>query len=115
ASGEKLQQLPLPPGADLKGAQGAHLIFTLRDEWTPAGQTAIAKGSLIAYRMPEDEPIRAKDEPPGAKEEPVRGKSVSVLYAPDSRSSVDEGAAGRRAAEPSPLPGVARRLHCVPS
>ena len=49
--GGGLQQLPLPRGADLKGAQGPQLIFTLRDEWTPPGQAPIAKGSLIAYRL----------------------------------------------------------------
>ena len=79
----KLRQLPLPLGADLKGAQGSHLIFTLRDEWTPPAQTAITKGSLIAYRVPRDEPTGAE--------------SVSVLYTPDRRSSIDEVATGRDA------------------
>jgi len=101
APGGKPQQLPLPPGADLKGAQGAHLIFTLRDEWTPAGQAAIAKGSLIAYRMPEDEP--------------VRGKSVSVLYTPDARSSIDEVAAGRDAVYASIYQDVTGRIHAFRS
>src|SRR5256886_9176799 len=31
------RQLPLPLGADLKGAQGHSLIFTLREDWTPPG------------------------------------------------------------------------------
>jgi len=101
ASAGKLQQLPLPPGADLKGAQGAHLIFTLRDEWTPAGQAAIAKGSLIAYRVPGDEPVRAK--------------SVSVLYTPDARSSVDEVAAGRDAVYASIYQDVTGRIHAFRS
>ena len=101
APGGKPQQLPLPPGADLKGAQGAHLIFTLRDEWTPAGQAAIAKGSLIAYRMPEDEP--------------VRGKSVSVLYTPDARSSIDEVVAGRDAVYASIYQDVTGRIHAFRS
>ena len=101
APGGKPQQLPLPPGADLKGAQGGHLIFTLRDEWTPAGQAAIAKGSLIAYRMPEDEP--------------VRGKSVSVLYTPDARSSIDEVVAGRDAVYASIYQDVTGRIHAFRS
>ena len=108
APGGKPQQLPLPPGADLKGAQGAHLIFTLRDEWTPAGQAAIAKGSLIAYRMPADERVRAKDEP-------VRGKSVSVLYTPDARSSIDEVVAGRDAVYASIYQDVTGRIHAFRS
>ena len=108
APGGKPQQLPLPPGADLKGAQGGHLIFTLRDEWTPAGQAAIAKGSLIAYRMPADERVRAKDEP-------VRGKSVSVLYTPDARSSIDEVVAGRDAVYASIYQDVTGRIHAFRS
>ena len=93
----KLRQLPLPLGADLKGAQGSHLIFTLRDEWTPPGQAAIAKGSLIAYRVPRDEPTAAE--------------SVSVLYTPDRRSSIDEVATGRDAVYASIYQDVTGRIH----
>ena len=32
------RQLPLPLGADLKGAQDANLIFTLREDWTARGR-----------------------------------------------------------------------------
>jgi prolyl oligopeptidase len=76
--------LPLPLGADLKGAQGRNLIFTLREDWTPPGGAPIAKGSLIAYRVPESGPTAA-------------GNSVAVLYRPDARSAIDEVAAGRDA------------------
>ncbi len=78
------RQLPLPLGADLKGAQGRNLIFTLREDWTSPGGTPIAKGSLIAYRVPESGPTAA-------------GNSVAVLYRPDARSAIDEVAAGRDA------------------
>jgi prolyl oligopeptidase len=93
----KLRQLPLPLGADLKGAQAQHLIFTLRDEWTPTAQTAIAKGSLIAYRVPRDEPTGAEP--------------VSVLYTPDRRSSIDEVATGRDAVYASVYQDVTGRIH----
>src|SRR5580698_862735 len=38
-----LHRLPLPEGADLKGAQAGHLILTLRDDWTPAAGARIGK------------------------------------------------------------------------
>ena len=97
SSDGKLRHLPLPLGADLKGAQGSHLIFTLRDEWTPPAQTAITKGSLIAYRVPRDEPTGAE--------------SVSVLYTPDRRSSIDEVATGRDAVYASIYQDVTGRIH----
>jgi prolyl oligopeptidase len=72
----KTRQLPVPLGADLKGAQGQNLIFTLRDDWTPPGGALIAKGSLIAYRPT---------------------KPVTVLFTPDAHSAIDGVAAGRDA------------------
>ena len=72
--------LPLPLGADLKGALGKQLLFTLRDEWRPAGGAPIAKGALIAYR-PELSGARA----------------VQVLFTPDAHSAIDEVVAGRDA------------------
>src|SRR5438034_503756 len=78
------RQLPLPLGADLKGAQGRSLIFTLREDWTPPAAARIAKGSLIAYRVPESA-------------QSAGGDSVAVLYTPDAHSAIDEVAAGRDA------------------
>jgi len=92
-----LQPLPLPLGADLKGAQGPHLIFTLRDEWTPQGQALVAKGSLIAYRLPLGD---SKSTAP-----------VSVLYTPDPHSSIDEVATGRDAVYVSIYQDVTGRIH----
>jgi prolyl oligopeptidase len=97
SAGGGLQQLPLPLGADLKGAQGPHLIFTLRDEWAPPGQAPVAKGSLIAYRLG----------PEGSKS----AAAVSVLYTPDKRSSIDEVTTGRDAVYVSIYQDVTGRIH----
>jgi prolyl oligopeptidase len=78
------RQLPLPLGADLKGAQGKNLLFTLREDWTRPGGASIAKGSLIAYTMP-------------APEQPASAGAVAVLHTPDAHSAIDEVAAGRDA------------------
>jgi prolyl oligopeptidase len=85
------RRLPLPPGADLKGAQGDNLIFTLREDWGPPPEVAaknvnlraIPKGSLVAFQAEVGErAIRA---------------GVQVLYTPDERSSIDDVVAGRDA------------------
>jgi prolyl oligopeptidase len=95
--GLKTQRLPLPLGADLKGAQGPHLIFTLREEWTQPRRAPIAKGALIAYRIaPQGEPA---------------GGEVAVLYTPDERSSIDEVAAGRDAVYASIYHDVTGSIH----
>jgi prolyl oligopeptidase len=77
-------KLPLPLGADLKGASQDNLIFTLRDDWTPPGGKPIAKGSLVAFPiMPF---VKAKMLP-----------TFTVLFTPDAKSSIDEVAPGRDA------------------
>jgi prolyl oligopeptidase len=88
--------LPLPLGADLKGAQRGNLIFTLRDDWTPPGGAPIPKGSLIAYRM------GASASDPGA---------LRLLYTPDASSSVDEVATGRDAVYVSIYHDVTGSIH----
>ena len=92
------RQLPLPLGADLKGAQGRNLIFTLREDWTPPGAAPIAKGSLIAYRVAENGQAAA-------------GAPVAVLYTPDARSAIDEVAAGRDAVYASIYHDVTGSIH----
>jgi prolyl oligopeptidase len=92
------RQLPLPLGADLKGAQGNSLIFTLRGDWTPQGGAPIAKGSLIAYRLPRSE--SAAD-----------AGAVTVLYTPDARSSIDEVSSGRDAVYASIYRDVTGSVH----
>jgi prolyl oligopeptidase len=93
-----LQRLPLPLGADLKGAQGSHLIFTLREEWTPPGRASIARGALIAYRVA----AHGNEAPPDA---------ISVLYTPDAHSSIDEVVAGRDAVYASLYHDVTGSIH----
>jgi prolyl oligopeptidase len=76
-------QLPLPPGADLKGAQGDNLLFTLRDDWAPPGAAPIKKGSLIACHVEVgDRAARV---------------ATTALYTPDAHSAIDEVATGRDA------------------
>jgi prolyl oligopeptidase len=99
-AGMTTQQLPLPAGADLKGAQGQHLIFTLREEWTPPGQARIARGALIAYRVT----------PSG---EAADGRAVSVLYTPDAHSSIDEVVTGRDAVYASIYHDVTGSIHVL--
>src|SRR6202789_662459 len=92
-------KLPLPLGADLKGATGGNLIFTLRDDWTPPGGTeAFRKGSLIAV------PI-ASFAKPGAT--PL----FTELYVPDAKSSVDEVSTGRDAVYASIYSNVVGSIH----
>ncbi|HYL00364.1 MAG TPA: prolyl oligopeptidase family serine peptidase [Steroidobacteraceae bacterium] len=83
ASDGTTRQLPLPLGADLKGAQGDNLLFTLRDDWSPPGAAPIRKGSLIACHV----------------EAGAGGVRIGtlVLYTPDERSAIDEVVAGRDA------------------
>ncbi len=92
------QLLPLPTGADLKGAQAGQLIFTLRDDWTPPKGTPIAKGSLIAYRVP------------GAGQASV-ADSVTVLFTPDAHGSIDEVATGRDAVYAAVYHDVTGSIH----
>jgi len=95
AEGQSPQQLPLPLGADLKGAQGGHLIFTLREDWTPPGGSRIAKGALIAYRVHGG----------------GSGDPVTVLVTPDAHSAIDEVAAGRDAVYVSIYRDVTGSIH----
>jgi prolyl oligopeptidase len=92
------QQLPLPSGADLKGAQGGQLIFTLRDDWTPPKGTPIAKGSLVAYRVPAPGQGSAAD-------------PVTVLFTPDAHGSIDEVATGRDAVYAAVYHDVTGSIH----
>ena len=92
-----LQALPLPLGADLKGAQGGQLIFSLREDWTSPGGALIPKGALIAYQLPDGR--RRTD---GA---------ITVLFAPDAKSSIDEVACGRDAVFASIYHDVTGSVH----
>ena len=91
-------KLPVPLGAELRGAQGGSLIFTLRENWTPSGAAPIAKGSLIAFPV---KPFVIAKRPP----------NVEVIYTPDSRSAVDGVATGRDAVFASVLRDVVGSVH----
>jgi len=82
--------LPLPQGADLKGALGERLLFTLRDDWQPPQGTLIPKGSLVAFE---------------------RTGGVSVLFTPDAHSAIDEVSAGRDAVYASIYHDVTGSVH----
>jgi prolyl oligopeptidase len=96
------RQLPLPLGADLKGAQGRHLIFTLREDWTPPRAKPIAKGSLLAYRVPDQSAQAGR---------PETSDAVAVLYTPDAGSAIDEVATGRDAVYASINHDVTGAIH----
>jgi prolyl oligopeptidase len=100
-----LQKLPLPLGAELKGAQRGALIFTLRDEWTPEGSAPIPRGSLIAYR-PAPTPSRTPGPGGGAA-----AGTVAVLYTPDAHSAIDEVETGRDAVYASIYRDVTGSVH----
>ncbi|MBV8495928.1 MAG: S9 family peptidase [Gammaproteobacteria bacterium] len=84
------RQLPVPLSADLKGAQGGKLVFTLREDWAAPGAGTIATGSLIALD--------------GADR-------VTVLYTPDAHSTIDEVATGRDAVYASIYRDVTGSVH----
>jgi prolyl oligopeptidase len=106
------EKLPLPLGADLKGATGGQLIFSLRDAWTPPknvyGKT-IAKGSLIAVRVTalgvytglDHVKIRYAHEP----------VTVSVLYTPGPRNAIESVSAGRDTVYASIYDNVTGAVH----
>jgi prolyl oligopeptidase len=92
-------KLPLPLGADLKGAMQGNLIFTLRDDWTPPGATeAFKKGSLIAFSVNDFAKTKALP-------------ALAQLYTPDARSSIDEVATGRDAVYASIYDNVVGAVH----
>jgi prolyl oligopeptidase len=91
-------KLPLPLGADLKGAQNGNLIFTLRDDWTSPDGKTIAKGSLVSFPVA---PFVAGKIPP----------TFSVLYVPDATSSIDEVAMSSEAVYASIYHDVTGSIH----
>jgi prolyl oligopeptidase len=92
-------KLPLPLGADLKGATNGALIFTLRDDWTPPGGTeAFRKGSLIAF--PVKPFVMMKMQP-----------TFALLASPDARGTIDDVSAGRDAVYASIYENVTGAIH----
>ena len=84
-------KLPLPLGADLKGAVQGYFVFTLRDDWN-----TFHKGALIAANAADL----------------ANGKATfTALYAPDAHSSIDEVATGRDAVYASIYNDVTGSIH----
>ncbi len=106
------EKLPLPLGADLKGATGGKLIFSLRDAWTPPkglyGKT-IAKGSLIAVSVTAAGVYTGRDNVKiRYAHRPV---AVSVLYTPGPRNAIESVSAGRDAVYASIYDNVTGSVH----
>ena len=92
-------KLPLPLGADLKGATNGALIFTLRDDWTPPGATeTFRKGSLVAF--PVKPFVMQKMQP-----------TFALLATPDVRGTIDDVSAGRDAVYASVYENVTGSIH----
>ena len=93
-----LRKLPLPLGADVKGVLGQQLLFTLRDDWSPAAAPAIAQGSLVALRLAGAERADAV---------------VRVVFTPDPSRSIDQVAVGRDAVFASIYHDVTGSVHML--
>ncbi|MDE3115945.1 MAG: S9 family peptidase [Pseudomonadota bacterium] len=91
-------KLPLPLGAQLHGVTDGQLIATLRNAWTPKGQSQIAQGSLIAF--PVLDYARTGKMP-----------DVAVLYTPGARAMIDGVSAGRDAVYASIYEDVTGAIH----
>ena len=90
-------KLPMPLDAELKGAQGGSLIFSIRESWTPPGGAHISEGSLIALPV-EPFPIGM-------------AAKYQVIYTPDGRSSVGDVATCRGAMFATVLRDVVGTVH----
>ena len=95
-SGEVIK-LPLPSGADVKGALGRNLILTLREDWR-IEDTGYAKGSLISYTL----------EPGTDRAAPAE---AVVIASPDQRSTIDEVSVGADAIYASVYDDVIGSIH----
>ncbi len=85
-------KLPFPLGAQLQGLFKGHLLFTLREDWTPPGQAKIGKGALVALEL-----AQMGTDNPGL---------VTTIYAPGPRASIESVATGRDAVYVSILNNV---------
>jgi prolyl oligopeptidase len=85
-------KLPVPLSAQLQGLFKGHLLFTLREDWTPPGQAKIGKGVLVALELAK---IGADNPGP-----------VTTIYAPGPRASIESVATGRDAVYVSVLNNV---------
>jgi len=92
-------KIPLPLSAQVQGITKGQMLVTLRQDWVQQeGQTAIPKGSLIAF--PIQSYLRTRMFPRAA-----------VLFTPDARSSIEQVATGRDAAYVAILHNVTSSVH----
>jgi prolyl oligopeptidase len=73
------RKLSLPLSADIKGAVGRRLVFTLRQDWTMAGGKVLAKGGLYAAALDDDNGLDTA--------------RVETIFVPHARQSVESAAA----------------------
>ena len=95
--GGEVIKLPLPSGADVKGALGRNLILTLREDWH-VDDTGYGKGSLLSYTLEPGTDRGAPDE-------------VEVIAGPGQRSTIDEVAVGADAVYASVYDDVIGSIH----
>jgi len=99
------QKLPLPLGADVKGAvvtqtKGVfehQLIATLRESWTPPGGKEIAKGALIAVPIGSSKVLDLS--------------RLAVLFVPGPRQSVESVGVGHDAVYAAITDNVVGSVH----
>ena len=92
-------KLPLPLGADLKGATNGNLIFTLRDAWTPPGAAAaLPQGALVSFAVKSFALQKMLPK-------------FTLLYAPNEHSTVGDVSAGRDAVYVSIFENVTGSIH----
>ena len=95
---EEAVKLPFPLSADIKAEIGGYLIATLRKEWAHENGPLVAQGSLIAFPLKQFVATRAP-------------QAVTVLYAPNPRSSVQSVRSGRDAVYASIYENVTGSVH----
>jgi prolyl oligopeptidase len=92
-------KLPLPLGAELHGATGGTLVFTLRDDWMPQGSAKIfKKGSLIAFDAQKFIATR-------------KNPHVALLYAPGPHATIGNVEAGRDGVYASVFENITGAIH----
>ena len=72
---------PLPLSADVKGALGRRIIFTLRQDWKTPGGAVLVKGGLFAASLSDDNQLDVAQ--------------VETLFVPHARQSVESVATGQ--------------------
>ncbi len=92
------RKLPLPLGAELRGASGGDILFTLRDDWIPRdGRQTFRRGSLVAFD--------AKGFLAGER------ARYALLYLPSLHATVSSVTCGRDAVYASIFDNIAGSIH----